>query len=1223
MKKVAEQENFDIQADLSQSEKNVRDFANLLNKAERHMSNITRKAQQNGGTITYKEAHRGTSLNNQISNTSSQIRQNLEKLSSDFSLLNSTSSTDSSQLAAVEQAMANLENVIAQNSRRTGILAPGQVVNNNLATFIQGKEQAGAITSVPQSVAKGGSIKQSLNFNETTRNLQDIERKVATNVNRLSKQALAANRVVARSQDSGHISYARQQSFKANAKSFFNDVDDQQSLISESINGFRGNIRENEEEILGIQKKRDSSRLSEDELARQNEHISQLNLQNKALSKVIDKLSASQNTLQQSRVSMTKAQTNLKTSTVAGSVTEDADPNSFAGQMKRRSAVMAMFAATTLRDTYSDYVNAGNSLRLNSYNSYGEAFTGQGKSTSFDRVNSNLLAQGLPAGLSGQEVANLAGSYTSYLGTADLSSGIGSLASWARFGGIGVTGATQLTQSAGRLGVIKDSKDIRALSTAFTGSLKQTGLLSQAQLQSKAYLSILNNLQGQRVTRNEAASLGGIVNGLAQQNPRLKGQAGADVVNQVSSGLGQATGNPLLSSLYGANDPKYGGLKGTAKRYEAMQNPWAHIQDTQDFFNNVLDVTGDEELAAQQISNSMGLSMKDAKAVLNASQRGDLAKWAKQHKKTGQKQLNANQRSYQQSGISSLQQQQNYEDQGHNRASTSLDAIRSIVNPLRSNPLVTMLGAGAGMLLQGALSGAISVAGRKAFASLGKSAFGVAIKDILKTPGRLLKNTGLYKGAAGRVATVASHLTSHGEKPLSGILARGGRKIAEAGTRGVSRGLGHFSLRNGLRVGGKLLGRLAPALDIATIAGTGIGAVRNLASGKTKRQNRGMGALSGMAAGAGIGALAGGLPGALAGAGVGALTGIFPGLNEHIGGGIRELWDGVFNPTKAKAATVKGEPQRRQETMNQKATRWIKENKENIDRFNKVIDRIQFLKTNTSEDDVGGGSGDDYSVSGVKGSGEKAIRSMAKKIGKKLGVDPKYIYAQLMLESGNGTSKEALQDNNYGGITWVSSMAGQKGMSKGAARPANEGGNYVHFDSVNDFANYYSNLLGSRYGVSGSNSAADFAHRLKQHGYYTASESSYASMINSLANKYAEGGLVTSKTLGIYNEAGQEARVRLNNSDEDLMKLNQTANYLNQEILPPGVSTRNTNNQATSAIGKVNLTPKFNFVLEHDTDAIKRKINDYVQEKLNSNSRPALDPLLQKSNFYSNEILRG
>ena len=247
MKKVAEQENFDIQADLSQSEKNVRDFANLLNKAERHMSNITRKAQQNGGTITYKEAHRGTSLNNQISNTSSQIRQNLEKLSSDFSLLNSTSSADSSQLAAVEQAMANLENVIAQNSRRTGILAPGQVVNNNLATFIQGKEQVGAITSIPQSVAKGGSIKQSLNFNETTRNLQDIERKVATNVNRLSKQALAANRVVARSQDSGHISYARQQSFKANAKSFFNDVDEQQSLISRNITGFRGNIRENEE----------------------------------------------------------------------------------------------------------------------------------------------------------------------------------------------------------------------------------------------------------------------------------------------------------------------------------------------------------------------------------------------------------------------------------------------------------------------------------------------------------------------------------------------------------------------------------------------------------------------------------------------------------------------------------------------------------------------------------------------------------------------------------------------------------------------------------------------------------------------------------------------------------------------------------------------------------------------------------------------------------------
>ena len=70
------------------------------------------------------------------------------------------------------------------------------------------------------------------------------------------------------------------------------------------------------------------------------------------------------------------------------------------------------------------------------------------------------------------------------------------------------------------------------------------------------------------------------------------------------------------------------------------------------------------------------------------------------------------------------------------------------------------------------------------------------------------------------------------------------------------------------------------------------------------------------------------------------------------------------------------------------------------------------------------------------------------------GIDPTTMMALMQQESGFGTSPVATKNNNVGGITWTQAYQdAHPGSSKGGARPPAEGGNYVHFNSLQDGVN--------------------------------------------------------------------------------------------------------------------------------------------------------------------------
>ncbi|WP_203261198.1 phage tail protein [Streptococcus uberis] len=95
---------------------------------------------------------------------------------------------------------------------------------------------------------------------------------------------------------------------------------------------------------------------------------------------------------------------------------------------------------------------------------------------------------------------------------------------------------------------------------------------------------------------------------------------------------------------------------------------------------------------------------------------------------------------------------------------------------------------------------------------------------------------------------------------------------------------------------------------------------------------------------------------------------------------------------------------------------------------------------------------------------------------------PSGVFSQLYLESWWGASNVARVDNNWGGLTWTGNGNRPSGVvvTQGSARPANEGGYYMHFASVSNYMKDYTYLLAEQgiYKVKGASTIDDYTKGL-------------------------------------------------------------------------------------------------------------------------------------------------
>lgn len=171
--------------------------------------------------------------------------------------------------------------------------------------------------------------------------------------------------------------------------------------------------------------------------------------------------------------------------------------------------------------------------------------------------------------------------------------------------------------------------------------------------------------------------------------------------------------------------------------------------------------------------------------------------------------------------------------------------------------------------------------------------------------------------------------------------------------------------------------------------------------------------------------------------------------------------------------------------------------------------------TNTSGSSLSFNGDGTYSGGDISYAGNTLKASVISKImemSKKYGLLPSGLISQLYLESNWGASYEGQTDNNWGGLTGTAQTR-QSGVvvTTGNARPANEGGNYMHFSSAEDFIQDYAYLLAEEVGgnnqklyqVSGKTSFDDFTRGLFKEGgalydYAAVGYSAYVSTMNSV-----------------------------------------------------------------------------------------------------------------------------
>ncbi|VTS14191.1 phage protein [Streptococcus pseudoporcinus] len=120
---------------------------------------------------------------------------------------------------------------------------------------------------------------------------------------------------------------------------------------------------------------------------------------------------------------------------------------------------------------------------------------------------------------------------------------------------------------------------------------------------------------------------------------------------------------------------------------------------------------------------------------------------------------------------------------------------------------------------------------------------------------------------------------------------------------------------------------------------------------------------------------------------------------------------------------------------------------------------------------------------------------------------PSGVFSQLYLESWWGNSPVARADNNWGGLTWTGNGNRPSGVkvTQGTARPANEGGYYMHFANLSDYFKDYTYLLAEQgiYKVKGANNIDSYTKGLFRVGgatydYAAAGYAHYAPLMRSI-----------------------------------------------------------------------------------------------------------------------------
>lgn len=1236
-----EDTNIKVTADVDPAKASLREIEDLVSSTQQKINRVFSTVQDNNGQISNKQLAGVQNGFGRLDEVKSALDNalNQAKATQNGSKLEESINTLAPKLDLVVSSLRELRS--GNNSTKLD-----SIFNARTTTSRAFRDESATIRG-----EQGDFSQQNLHYESLARESRSDIHNLASSLKREM-----GNLDVGRK--SGYISYNRYQQYKASSQSIQSRLQEQRDRFN-SPTGDIARFASYYQNLQTQAKEANNIASAPGATTEQVRYARALDEQVKHLEKVNDRFKKQEEELRTAEKNLESFNSRLNDTQ---GVTIGDDPNSFMGQLNKRKYTILRGAISTGGASIASAYAQGNSLRLSSFDDIkSTAYANGGRD---GEVLNTLGDYGYKYGYSGAEMGQFANAYTSTTGNVGSTRDVAGVAqTWARQSRI--TGANAqstlgLEQTVGNSANLNSSQ-MSSVGNAITNSIINSGMSAKATEQQQGLSMLIQNASNQGLTARDEKNLAGFQGAIASGGAQFQGTQGAQNTMQLAQGLGNYN-NPMMRQLFAQSNPsRYTGVEGSANMVFDMQEfqkkPWK----MKGILQNAEKDFGSRRIASANLYQATGVP---AETIEKWIQLADSGKLDKKHIDKLEKSSSASKeggtadQDYDKTGASQLQKYNSALADSAMKASQALDGLRGNIAKAYK--------AGGGL---------------SPFVSGVASAFGAGAGNLMSIYALdRLRGKGSSGGAGG--SGILGHIFKGGKSPVEKEAEEATAKAGEEAVKTDAKSVSHSGIRatassvlKSSKLRGLVRGAKAGLPGVGDLVFGGLDLATSVATTKkgTKARRKAVGSSLGSSAGSVAGGVVGGLIGSIfpgAGTAVGAVAGSVAGgwlgdkFGGFLGGKIGKSKDKAINKAKGqslrdarktaskynKSGGVlrgilkngkrflpgvalgiaglglmddffggKAKASSKKDSEKSEAWRILRGYDKMLDHAMRVVQSAKSIKN-------GGDSSsksDDSDISGTSGEGEKAIRSVAKAIGKKLGVDPKLVYAQLMHETGGGTHMAG--KNNYGGIVY----AGQKGAKAGSHQPDGSG-NYADFDSLDDFANAYASTL-QKMGINSSiKSVNDWANQLHSKGYFTASPAEYAEGMERFAKQYAVGGIrqyasgsplitdhpTTNNGSDIYGEAGTEAYVPLNAGHyfSGLSTLDDLAGIFGKKVVNPGVSESGGKSTTINPSYNINLTINGG---TDDPDTLAQTVANKVREMLSQyDSQQAMS---NQQTFFANE----
>lgn len=1227
-------ENVNIKADNSQIKQAISEINQLLSDTQNKIDRVFRTSQDNNGLISNKQLAGVQNGFGRMYETRDQLQQQLDQLN----MNGQGSSQDAQQLeTAVQQITQAIDNLRNSNEQ-------------NLKT----------ITSSDTSSSRAFREDDQLGFTDQNAEDRAAFDQIRSDVRNLASTIMRSHNNLQTGINAGYISHNRMQEYQGasrtqadrlNALEKMLDSDNEKSVYGQFLKEY--NSTRQDAQLANEKANSEGATTKDVEYARAlDEQVKVMDRMNEKYQNLIHSLNRNKKLLDDYDDDIDQTISG-KNDTTIGS-----DPHSLKGIFQQRAFTIARGLTATAIGQGQSMINQGNNLRLNSFDNI--------KSVAYqnhirdNRAMEDLRYGGYAYGYNEAEMSGFVNAHTGSTGRVGSASDEASNArKWARMSRVtgGNAQTTQALEQAAGDATSLSANEMKDLGDKITNAITSSGMSGKGAEQQQGLAMLYQNGAAYGMTKQDEIQTAGLQASLSKYGSQFQGTQGAQTLMQVTQGLGNYN-NPFMRQLFGQGDPRYTGQHGNALLMKDMQDMNKNPASMRRVLSAAEKAFGGDRLqTAAALSEQTGVPVETYEKLLKANDNGDLSKKTLEKYTKDNSQAQSNDRSYQKSGAATVQKNNAALANSAIKASQALDGLRNLLAKARNqHPIGSFFGDVAsttmGNIFGDVIGGLVerrlhmrpkeAKDAEKIFKDGNKTRKEIreardsekGLRGILKrTKGKAGKVVERGKGAIGRVlgksgrhaapSVIDKLLGRTGKHFASREVTRMAGKAGKKGLKGVLKGIPgvgtlanlgflgwdalHGDVGNSLLDAAGLIPYVGDITDVAQLLGGG-DAINKLLKGKFKGLSLKNAKNYASKFSKRIASKASGFlrkPGNLKKVGkFGALTALGLGAGYLIDKGITGF---------ASAKRKKKEHDRNAKFSDSQDWKVLRGYNKMLDHAMRVVQAAKSIKDggDSSNKDDGGSIGDTSDL-------DKAAKKVAKKVGKKLDIDPKMIYGQEWQEMGahmSGAPSYAAKYHNLAGIKW----GNQKGAKEGTGG-SDDGGNYANFDSWDSYADAYAQTL-SGYADQLRSAGSDYmkyAEVLKAHRYFSDSNvAGYAAGLKAGAEAYdskATGG-VSARKFGvgsgmiasqasnggsgdIYGEAGTEAYIPLNNShySSGLSALGDLAGLFGKKVVDAGETNQS---QATT----INPNYNINLTIQGGTDdpqSLAQTVADKVREMLSN-----------------------